>query len=90
MPKATLNSHPSNNYTLLFGRVKYFFQGGKPQEVPVAVALHCQKLTDRKDDPMFTVTDMDTVIVAPSEEEKVETGPRRITQRRLIEATKCH
>lgn len=90
MPKVTLNTHSANNYTLLFGRVKYFFRGQQPQEVPVAVALHCQKMTDRKGDPMFTVTDMDTVIVTPLDEEKVETGPRRITQRRLIEATKCH
>jgi hypothetical protein len=88
MPKVTLNAHPTNNRTILFGRVKYFFRGGDPQEVPVAVALHCQKMTDRKGDPMFTVTDLDTVIV--SDEAQVETGPRRITQRRLIEATKCH
>lgn len=88
MPKVTLNAHPANNYTLLFGRVKYFFRGGVPHEVPVAVALHCQKMADRKGDPMFTITDLDTVIVA--DETQVEKGPRRIAQRRLIEATKCH
>ena len=44
MPKVTLLGPAYKTYDVIFGKATYEFKGGKPLEVPPAVAIFCDKL----------------------------------------------
>lgn len=61
MPKVTLLREPFQDYTMYLGRKEFRFVGGEGKEVPVAVALECQRRNDIATDPLFQVEDVPCV-----------------------------
>jgi hypothetical protein len=62
VPKVTLINSDHQDYHLIFGRQVYRFKGGKPKEVPVAVALEAQKKIGRGGVILFQVDDLPEIV----------------------------
>jgi hypothetical protein len=68
VPKVTL-IEPGAEYYLIFGTATYRFRGGRPQEVPVAIALEAKRKVGHKNKPIFRVEEMPEILATPIPEE---------------------
>jgi len=75
MPKVTLLLDRWSNYTLAFGKGTFDFRGGRPKEVPVAVALEASKRKTDDGKPIFKVEDLPDIIEPHSVTEGDVQGP---------------
>jgi len=62
MPKVTLLEDEWSTYTIPYGKAEFVFRGGKPKEVPPAVALFCKSREKADGSPQFKVEDMPEVV----------------------------
>jgi hypothetical protein len=100
MPKVTLLTDPGRSYCVPFGKSNYVFEGGKPLNVPTAIALFCKGKKDTKGRRIFEVEEIENVVTpasppVPEKKQNVEKEiPPKVlgnfTQLRLIEAELCH
>lgn len=92
MPKVTLLAEAHKDYSLHFGGGLFQFLGGKPLEVPVAVALHCSKQKHSDGACKFDIGDMPEVVdcmAAPPVEQNVVEARHLFSQPKLFESSIC-